>query len=182
MTTIEDLRDVDLSQRFLSYDTTNGRIDDLAARLGHRGMVPRVLRGGEMRTEPDLYRETAAALQFPLYFGKNRNAFHDVIQDLDLGPVRDGIIIIISEPDKVLCDGERSALRWFVEEMRDACVVWNSPVEEGQWWDRPPVPFHVVIAAPTAVLELTERLWATLGAEFDRLEPDPEQVRQQLDG
>ncbi|ACZ20095.1 hypothetical protein Sked_01230 [Sanguibacter keddieii DSM 10542] len=182
MTTIDDLREVDLSQKFLSYDTTNRRIDDLAARLGRRGMVPRVLRGGEMRTEPDLFRETAAALQFPLYFGKNRDAFHDVIQDLDLGPVRDGIVIIVSEPDKVLCDSERKVLRWFIEEMRDACVVWNSPVEEGQWWDRPPVPFHVVIAAPTGVLDSVEQLWATLGAEFERLQPDPEPDRQQLDG
>lgn len=175
MKNIQGLCEVDSSTNFLTYDTTALTAGNLAIYLSMRELSPRVLRGCEMRTEPDLFREFAAALQFPLYFGQNKPAFDDCMGDLFLVPRNRGIVLIISDPEDVLRDGDRLDLAWFVKALRRACRGWNEPVEDGAWWDRPPVPFYVVIAAPTDVLDATVRLWSSLGADFDALQPDPEQ-------
>lgn len=177
MSTITGLRRVNDSAVFLTYDTTSLTAGNLALYLSMRELSPRVLRGREMRTEPALYREFAAALQFPLYFGQNKAAFDDCMGDLFLVPRNRGIVLVISDPEDVLRDGDHLDLAWFVEALRRACTEWSGPVDDGAWWDRPPVPFHVVVAAPTDVLDATVRLWSSLGADFDTLEPDPEQVR-----
>lgn len=177
MKRIEELCEVGKATKFLTFDTTSHTADNLAIYLSTRGLSPRVLRGREMRTEPDLYREFAAALQFPLYFGQNKAAFDDCMGDLFLVPRNRGIVLVISDPGDVLRDGDHLDLAWFVDALQIACNRWSEPVEDGAWWDRPPVPFHVVVAAPTGVLDATVRLWSSLGADFDTLHPDPGQVR-----
>ncbi|WP_199922364.1 barstar family protein [Microterricola viridarii] len=46
------------------------------------GLTVRVVRGRKMRTLRPLFDEFAAALQFPLYFGENRDAFYERLSDL----------------------------------------------------------------------------------------------------
>ena len=47
------------------------------------GLTVRVVRGRKMRNLPGLFDEFSAALQFPLYFGENEDAFDECIADLE---------------------------------------------------------------------------------------------------
>src|SRR4051794_14218909 len=43
----------------------------------------RFIRGNKSRTAAAFFDESAAALQFPYYFGENWDAFHDCVTDLE---------------------------------------------------------------------------------------------------
>jgi RNAse (barnase) inhibitor barstar len=109
------------------------------------GLVVRRVRGRKMRSWPGLFDEVAAALQFPWYFGENVDALSDCITDLDWLPRQAGFVIVVDEPGEVLTDADPGALARFVVLLRDAEERWAEPIEQGEWWDRPTVPFHVVL-------------------------------------
>jgi hypothetical protein len=65
------------------------------------GTECRIVRGGNCRDSVQLFREWAAALQFPYYFGHNWDAFEECIRDLDwLCAQR--LFIFVSHVDEVL--------------------------------------------------------------------------------
>lgn len=109
------------------------------------GLVVRVVRGHKMPTWPQLFDEFAAAWQFPLYFGDNLDAFEDCLTDLSWLPPKEGYVIAITRPNDVLRDAEAGALQTFAAMLRDAAAEWAVPVTEGEWWDRDPVPLHVIL-------------------------------------
>ena len=74
------------------------------------GLAARVVRGRKTRTLGGLFDEFAAALQFPLYFGENKDAFNECISDLTL-PAGEGYVVVITEPDRVLADAGAHELR-----------------------------------------------------------------------
>lgn len=127
------------------------------------GLVVRVVRGRKMRTWQGVFDEFAAALQFPWYFGENADAFHDCLTDLDWLPRHAGYVIVIADPGEVLDDAKPDALERLVTLLSDAYEHWAQPVEQGEWWDRPAVPFHVVLHATSAATAVTQR-WAAAGA------------------
>lgn len=130
------------------------------------GLTARVVRGRKMRTIRGLMDEFAAALQFPLYFGENEDAFDECIRELEgLAPAA-GFVVTITDPDKVLRDDSDDALRWLVRSLAHAAEEWGRPVDLGEWWDRPAVPFHVVLAGESSTLETAERHWAKAGASL----------------
>ena len=60
-------------------------VDQYVAKLRFEGgarIAVRVLRGRNMRSTEGFYNELAAALQFPLYFGKNWDALDECLADL----------------------------------------------------------------------------------------------------
>lgn len=129
------------------------------------GLVVRVVRGRKMRSLPALFDEFAAAFQFPLYFGENTDAFDECISDLDWAPTVAGYVVLITEPDQVLADAEAHELGWIVGSFTSATQEWAQPIDRGEWWDRPAVPFHVVLAGEGDVVERAARVWATVGPE-----------------
>jgi len=128
------------------------------------GLVVRVVRGRKMRTLQGLFDEFAAAWQFPWYFGENRSAFDECVADLGWLPPRSGYVIVISDPDEVLADAGTHALAWLTDSLTRAGEEWSRPVEQGEWWDRPAVPFHVVLQALPGDASTVVARWTAAGA------------------
>lgn len=122
----------------------------------------RLVRGRKMRSWQGLFDEVAAALRFPQYFGENVDALADCITDLDWLPRQAGYVVVVDDPGEVLADAEPAALRRLVALLRNAAARWAEPVEQGEWWDRPAVPFHVVLHVSGNASE-TQR-WSDAGA------------------
>lgn len=125
------------------------------------GLTVRTVRGRKMRTEAGLFDEFAAALQFPLYFGENRNAFNDCITDLPALPAGEGYVVVITEPDQVLSDEQTEAISWLARSLKFAAEGWAKPIDLGEWWDRPPIPFHLVLAGDRSSLDQASRRWSS---------------------
>ncbi|MGL4745925.1 MAG: barstar family protein [Dermatophilaceae bacterium] len=130
------------------------------------GLAARVVRGRKARTLGGLFDEFAAALQFPLYFGENKDAFDECIADLETLPAGEGYVVTVTEPDQVLADAGAEDLRWLADSLESANAAWSQPVELGEWWDRPAIPFHVVLAGERAVLDQADRRWTRAGARL----------------
>lgn len=133
------------------------------------GLAARVVRGRKMRTVSGLFDEFAAALQFPRYFGENWAAFDECLGDLETLPAGKGYVIMFTEPDQVLADAGPADLRLLADSLESACSAWSQPVELGEWWDRPAVPFHVVLTGEPEDLEVAVRRWTEAGARMGRL-------------
>lgn len=129
------------------------------------GLAARVVRGRKMRTVSGLFDEFAAAFQFPLYFGENWSAFDECIADLETLPAAGGYVVVIVEPEQVLAEAGADELGLLVDSLESAALGWGQPVELGEWWDRPGIPFHVVLAGEPDAIELAARRWAEAGVE-----------------
>lgn len=128
------------------------------------GLTVRVVRGRKMRTLGGVLNEFAAAMQFPLYFGENEDAFNECIAELESLPAGEGYVVTITEPDQVLADEDAAALDWLARSLASAAEEWAQPVELGEWWDRPAIPFHVVLAGDPAQVERAAQRWSKAGA------------------
>ena len=117
-----------------------------------------------MRTLQGVFDEFAAALQFPWYFGENADAFDECLADLAWLPPHEGYVIVVNDPGDVLCEEDTTALSWLVASMSRASAEWARPVDQGEWWDRPAVPFHVVLQATVGEGETTRVRWTLGGA------------------
>ena len=132
-------------------------------------LTVRLVRGGKMKTLASLFDEFAAALQFPWYFGENRDAFDECITDLGWLEVGRGIVIVISQPLEVLTAADADLLGWLISALSLAQAEWSKPVSLGESWDRPPTPFHVVLLCPPAEAARVVRRWSAAGANICRL-------------
>ncbi|MFV0459644.1 MAG: barstar family protein [Actinomycetales bacterium] len=139
-------------------------VGSAVSRWVESGLTAVVVRGRKMRTLAGLFDEFAAALQFPLYFGENEDAFNECIAELETLPAGEGYVVTITDPDQVLADAGAEALGWLARSLESAAEEWTQPVELGEWWDRPAVPFHVVLAGEREVIEVATRRWSVAGA------------------
>ncbi len=78
------------------------------------GLVVRVIDGRRCSTSKQLFREWAAALDFPDYFGHNWDAFEECMRDLDDWLGGSAVGILVSDADRVL-DAERNRLATLLE-------------------------------------------------------------------
>jgi hypothetical protein len=108
-------------------------------------LVVRAIRGRKARTLGALFDEFAAAFQFPYYFGENWAAFRDCITDLDWLPFQPGVVVLVYGAKEVLADAHPAELPILVEALATAAKEFAEEVKDGEWWDRDPVPFHVVL-------------------------------------
>jgi hypothetical protein len=112
------------------------------------GLTVRVLRGSKMRTEATMFDEISAAFQFPYYFGENWPALAECIQDLEWLPTDSGYVILITDPELTLSLEPDFGASVLIRTLLQARRIWGLPVEEGEYWDRGPIPFNVVLALP----------------------------------
>jgi hypothetical protein len=118
-------------------------------------MVVRMVRGRKSTTREAFFDESAAALQFPYYFGENWDAYFDCIRDLSWLRA-DALVVCISDANRLLEAAPSDQLERFVAVMNDTATSWNKP-EKGH----PAKPFHLVLqVAPGEEAALTERVQA----------------------
>ncbi len=126
---------------FLKSGPVIATCTDAWAEEGVRATVPtgylvRAVRGAKMMTLQGVFDEFAAALQFPYYFGENKDAFEECLRDLDefLGTAA-GYVVVVRDADRVLA-AEPNELAWLTAALRFV----------GQWWAgrETPVVFRVV--------------------------------------
>lgn len=150
--------------RFLCVEVEPEEAGEAVSGWLDAGLVVRLVRGRKMRTWQGLFDEFAAALQFPAYFGENADAFDECIADLAWLPPQTGYVIVVSEPDQLLADAGAGALDALVSSLRGAAEEWAKPVELGEWWDRPAVPFHVVLQSAKGDAAVVVKRWTEAGA------------------
>jgi hypothetical protein len=169
-TLLEMLRSVDPSLGFLAIEAGDRdgefiRMEDLIQAWRRDGLTVRVVRGDKMRTLEGLFDEFAAAWQFPLFFGRNKDAFDDCMRNLPQVSGR-GLIVVIVKPDEVLAEEGLRELEWLVRTLTSAAAAWGEPIESGEWWDRPAAPFHTVLDIHTRAGARAVERWAQAGASL----------------
>lgn len=83
-----------------------------------RGVRPvRHVRGRSMPTVAALFDEFAAALQFPYYFGRNKDAFDECFREID-DTVGAHAVVLVLDAD-LLLDGQPGELSWFAAAVGD---------------------------------------------------------------
>ena len=163
MTELEQLRKLDQGFHPLVLPGDSQQVGSAVLDWADAGLTVRVVRGRKMRCQDGVFDEFAAALQFPLYFGENKNAFDECLSELEHLPFGEGFAVVITEPDQVLADEPGTSFDWLARAFNGAFETWSNPIELGEWWDRPAVPFHVVLAGPADVVALGSQRWSASG-------------------
>jgi hypothetical protein len=109
------------------------------------GAVVRLLRGEDMSNSRLFFAEIAAALQFPLYFGKNMNAMAECLGDLDDWLPASAYVLVISQTMSVLKEEGGEDFVAFFRLLADVSQEWAVGTLPGANWERNPTPFHVVL-------------------------------------
>lgn len=114
----------------------------LIERAGRVGLVLE-LDGARARTLDGFFSVSADVMRFPEYFGRNWPALKDCLTDLEWLPAH-AYCLVFKNSDQLFADEpiERSA---FTSTMKVVGEEWATPVALGEWWDRPSIPFHVVL-------------------------------------
>lgn len=135
--------------------------------LLYKDAVFRLIRGTKSKTVSQFFDEVAAALQFPLYFGENWNAFKDCITDLEW-IVGDAYILLVSDAASLLSEADSEDFRILIKMLSIANEEWLEPNKYIQR-NRPVTPFHVVFQCSRQdTLIFSERL-VDVGAEFETM-------------
>jgi hypothetical protein len=168
MRSVERLLKVETSPPMLCLATDKKTAAELALGWADAALTVRAVRGSKSRTRSALLDEFSAALQFPYYFGENWPAFDDCIADLDWLSVPTGVVVLVYDASQVLADEHPGDMAAFVRALQHAGSVFGQPVDDGEWWDRPALPFHVVLQAEN-IQSLDH--WRDAGAEIAPIEP-----------
>ncbi|TQF65979.1 barstar family protein [Rhodococcus spelaei] len=105
--------------------------DNAALALTRAGWTVRLVRGPKMATVAAVFDEFAAALQFPYYFGANKDAFDECLRDCPdwLGDSR-GLVVVVRDADALLASAP-AELAWFADALDDADVRLILQAEPG---------------------------------------------------
>jgi hypothetical protein len=171
MTVPDYLTEVQRGPRLKLWTVDVAAANETAVDWLRAGLTVRTVRGVKMRSVAALMDEVAAALQFPYYFGENWAALDECLSDMEWLLPSKGIVLVVSRADLVLVDEGVEALEAFVASLRNASNEFGEPVELGEPWDRPAVPFHVMLQAAGDASAETARRWAAAGAHLSRNEP-----------
>jgi hypothetical protein len=166
MTAPACLTEVQREARLKLWQTDVAAAAEAAADWLAAGLTVRTLRGAKMRSTSALMDEVSAALQFPHYFGDNWAALDECLADMEWLLPSKGIVLIVRDAELVLVDEDVEGLEAFVAALRNASNEYGEPVELGEAWDRPAVPFHVVLQASGDASSEAARRWAAAGAQL----------------
>lgn len=128
---------------------------DVEQTLADEGITARALEGTAMHRTEDLFTEFARRLEFPGYFGRNWPALSDCIRDLAWLPGF-AYALVIGDSAVLLDDESEAELEVLFRTLDRAAQEWSEPVELGEWWDRPSVPFHVILHEAPARADLAK--------------------------
>jgi RNAse (barnase) inhibitor barstar len=94
-------------------------------------------------TLDDFFVAVSSVLEFPDYFGNNWEALKDCLTDLDW--LSGNSYFLIFENSERLFANQPVERAAFLRIMNLVAEEWSIPVTSGEWWDRPSIPFHVVL-------------------------------------
>ena len=166
MIDIDSLLRVEPDLRPIMAPLSRSEVGELVWRIGEAGLTVRVSRGRKMRNVATLFDEVAASLQFPLWCGENWDAFDECLGDLEGLPTGKGIALVWTEADEILADESEAELAVLLSVMRRAADTWAEPIDRGQWWDRPAVPFHIILNTESRNYDLARTRWIAAGADL----------------
>ena len=169
MTVPSGLREIDETPQVKLLRADASSAGDAARGWAEGGLTVRILRGQKMRSTGSLFDEVAAALQFPHYFGENWPAFDECLSDMDWLLPCSGIVLLVLNAAKVLADEPGNELTTLIRVFAKASREYAVEIDRGEWWDRPALPFHVVLQATDEIARL-EDAWRTAGAETAMLD------------
>lgn len=112
----------------------------------------RRLRGQKMRTTVALMSEFAAALQFPSAFGENWYALEECLAYLDEWLPADAYVLVVERAEEVLQDDGVGEVVTLLRVLHATGEFWAKPIEDGDRFDRPSVPFHVLLNMTSKVI------------------------------
>lgn len=98
-----------------------------------------------MCSQQGLMDEFGAALQFFDDFGENWNALEECLQTLDEWLPGDSYVLVITSPLHLLKLERAEVLGWFLDTLNDTGAWWSQPIVGQGRFDRPAIPFHVVL-------------------------------------
>lgn len=162
------LLSVEGSMPLLTFEADLKAAADTIWGWNQAGLTVRTVRGRKMRTVDRLFDEFAAALQFPYYFGENWAAFDECLADMDWLPMETGIVVVVLDPGDVLVDATGAELGALVRTITHAGETYGQPILSGEWWDRPAVPFHVVLQVQPNEATAVRGRWQEAGAVFSK--------------
>jgi hypothetical protein len=112
--------------------------------LAERGVTARVLSGRRMRTKVGLFNEFASRLSFPDYFGRNWDALADCLGDLEC---LQGLAyaVVIHGAHAILDKEPPDQLSLFIQLIERVAAGWAHEVASNEDWDRPAIPFHLLL-------------------------------------
>jgi hypothetical protein len=150
----------------MSSDAFGNLARSLAA--GDPCAVVRTIRGRKSRTVASFFDESAAALQFPPYFGENWNAFDEMIVDLDW-LAGDAYLLLVTDAELLLVDADTEDFRILSDIMSRARLEWLTPNQYIPR-NRRLTPFHVLLhtTSDASTSALARRL-SQAGASFDMI-------------
>lgn len=149
MSSVERLLRVEPDSPLLTLESNARATAEEAMGWSDAALTVRAVRGRKARTHQALFDEFSAALQFPYYFGENWSAFHECLADMDWLPLRTGVVVLVYEAAQVLVEESLGDMGVLVRAFRNASSAYGRPIDSGEWWDRPAVPFHVVLQEET---------------------------------
>lgn len=157
----ERISEVEPYRFILSLVASESRAEQIIIDCASLGMYTRALRGRKMRTMNDLYDEFSSACQFPLYFGENLMAFDECLSSLDNQDPGKGIALIVVEPDQILMNSPKLEieLELFLSCLINAATEWGEKIDLGEWWDRPALPFHMILVGTQKQLDAVSSKW-----------------------
>lgn len=125
------------------------------------GFTMRAVRGRQMPTTAAVFDEFAAALQFPYYFGANKDAFDECMRELDetLGSAA-GYLILVRDADALLRE-QPDELPWFADAMAFYAEHWGA--EGGA--------FQVLLQVEPDVAPAVQQAWTKAGLAPELLGP-----------
>ncbi|MCP4305633.1 MAG: barstar family protein [bacterium] len=104
----------------------------------------RRLRGWKMRTTTALMNEFGAALQLFDGFGENWYALEECLSYLDEWLPATAYVLVVERAEEVLAD-EPVQLEALLTTINAAAESWSRAIEDGDRFDRAPVPFHLLL-------------------------------------
>jgi RNAse (barnase) inhibitor barstar len=161
---IDDLRRIDSHLQLMLVRADAPQVPAFYSALRAAKAAVYELRGIEMRSQSTLFDEFQVALEFPDYFGHNWDALSECITDMGWAQVGAGIVLVIDDCDVVLSQGSATDLDRLVRLLSRASSEWGQEIAEGEWWDRPPVAFHVLLACDDSKVEIVRERWSSAGA------------------
>ncbi|MCO4783393.1 MAG: barstar family protein [Candidatus Cloacimonetes bacterium] len=102
-----------------------------------------ILDASKMKSVNSMHEQFVSGFSFPSYYGHNFSALNDCMTDLEWLNF-DSITLIIVNSFDLLIEEDNSVRSCLLAYMKDICRYWDTPINDGEWWDREAIHCKVV--------------------------------------